>query len=211
MRQLGARSVPIVAQGERHMWAQSTRDLADFLGMGDRMQAPLPARELLDRWLAVLRAAQRYVGQLSADALQQRVIPNRDRSLRMLSLHVFRIAEAFLDAVRDGRASPDPLDLEIPESMPGLRRPEEIIEYGGKVISRLLEWQGAFNDAVAAASVATLTGPQTVTKALERYTWHSAQHVRQLQFVLERSGITPDGPLTKQELGGLPLPERLFE
>jgi hypothetical protein len=29
--------------------------------------------------------------------------------------------------------------------------------------------------------------------------------------VLERFRIAPDGPLTKAQLGGLPLPERLWE
>jgi hypothetical protein len=46
---------------------------------------------------------------------------------------------------------------------------------------------------------------------LERSTWHSAQHSRQLIAVLERFGIEPDGRLTPQDLAGLPLPERLWE
>jgi len=45
----------------------------------------------------------------------------------------------------------------------------------------------------------------------ERSTWHSAQHTRQLAAVLERFNITPDKPLTKEDLAGLPLPERLWE
>jgi hypothetical protein len=45
----------------------------------------------------------------------------------------------------------------------------------------------------------------------ERSTWHSAQHARQLLAVLDRLGIEPDGRLTKEDLAGLPLPERLFE
>ena len=39
----------------------------------------------------------------------------------------------------------------------------------------------------------------------------SAQHVRQLIFALERCGVAPDGPLTADDLAGLPLPQRLFE
>ena len=45
----------------------------------------------------------------------------------------------------------------------------------------------------------------------ERSTWHSAQHVRQLGAVLERFGIPPEGRLTKEDLQGLPLPERIWE
>ena len=57
----------------------------------------------------------------------------------------------------------------------------------------------------------TFYGPQTVHELLERSTWHSAQHVRQLIYVLERYGINPDGPLVGDDLAGLPLPEGLFE
>jgi len=46
---------------------------------------------------------------------------------------------------------------------------------------------------------------------LERSTWHSAQHARQLMYILERYGISPNGPLVEKDLAGLPLPEGLFE
>jgi hypothetical protein len=46
---------------------------------------------------------------------------------------------------------------------------------------------------------------------LERSTWHPAQHARQLMAVLEGFGIAPDGPLSAEDLAGLPLPERLWE
>jgi hypothetical protein len=57
----------------------------------------------------------------------------------------------------------------------------------------------------------TYYGMQPLHQLLERSTWHSAQHTRQLMAVLERYGIQPDGPLTQAHLGGLPLPERLWE
>jgi hypothetical protein len=46
---------------------------------------------------------------------------------------------------------------------------------------------------------------------LERCAWHSAQHTRQLQFLLSRMGIEPDQPLTAEDLKGLPLPEKVWE
>ena len=45
----------------------------------------------------------------------------------------------------------------------------------------------------------------------ERSAWHSAQHAWQLMALLERYGIAPEGPLTRKDLAGLPLPERLWE
>jgi hypothetical protein len=46
---------------------------------------------------------------------------------------------------------------------------------------------------------------------LERSTWHSAQHVRQLIAVLERFGIEPAGRLIAADFAGLPLPEGLWD
>jgi hypothetical protein len=52
---------------------------------------------------------------------------------------------------------------------------------------------------------------QPIHVLLERSTWHSAQHARQLAAVLERFGIEPDGRLTAEDLDGLPLPKGLWE
>jgi len=46
---------------------------------------------------------------------------------------------------------------------------------------------------------------------MERCTWHSAQHTRQIMAVLERFGIAADGPLTDADYAGLPLPVGLWE
>jgi hypothetical protein len=54
-------------------------------------------------------------------------------------------------------------------------------------------------------------GIQPMQLLFERTAWHSAQHVRQLMALLERYGIAPDRPLTKEDFAGLPLPERLWE
>jgi hypothetical protein len=42
----------------------------------------LPPQELVDKWLTVLRAAQRHVQQLPATRLGERAVHSRDRSIR---------------------------------------------------------------------------------------------------------------------------------
>jgi len=46
---------------------------------------------------------------------------------------------------------------------------------------------------------------------LERTTWHSAQHTRQLMMVLNKLDIKPDGPLLTDDLSGLPLPDQVWD
>jgi len=46
---------------------------------------------------------------------------------------------------------------------------------------------------------------------LERTTWHSGQHVRQLVMVLEMLAIEPDRPPTKETFAGLPMPDKVWD
>ena len=88
---------------------------------------------------------------------------------------------------------------------------DEIARYGDGAIERLQDWSKNRRDRSCRQNVQTFYGPQTVHQLLERSTWHSAQHARQLIYVLGRYGINPDGPLAEKDLAGLPLPEGLFE
>jgi hypothetical protein len=88
---------------------------------------------------------------------------------------------------------------------------EEIARYGDGVIESITTWWEGVADRSGRQEVKTYYGPQPLHELLERSTWHSAQHARQLIAVLERYGIEPDGRLTAADLAGLPLPERLFE
>jgi len=53
--------------------------------------------------------------------------------------------------------------------------------------------------------------PQSVHQLLDALHGIARQHIRHLAYVLERRGLTPDGPLTPQDFAALPLAERLFE
>ena len=208
--ELGARKVPVVARGGQFVFGQNLEAVAAFVGLRGTGHVPLPAEMLIKTWINVLRAAQRYVRQMPVERMNERAIENRDRTVRILSHHLFRIAEAFLESAIDGIEYTIGLaDLE-PEAGTCTTR-EEIALYGDGVIERLADWGKKLPDRSCRQTVRTFYGPQTVHELLERSTWHSAQHARQLMYVLERYGIKPDGPLTEKDLAGLPLPEGLFE
>lgn len=211
MLALGARNLPVVARGAQFVLALNTAALLDFLGVpASAAPQALPPRELVARWVRVLRAAQRYARQIPDDAILGRVLPHRDRSIRLLAHHIFRIGEAYCEVVAEG--------VELTDARLN-RKPEEgtlcdgrqIAAYGDAVIARIEAWWSTVRDETCPEAVATYYGRQTVHQLLERSTWHSAQHVRQLLAVVERLGITPQGPLAAEDLAGLPLPERLWE
>lgn len=207
---LGVRTVPVIARGSQFIFAQSFDDIAEFVGMQRGAHKPLPPDRLVDKWLRVYRAVQRYIRQVPDERLPERVVANRDRSIRIMGHHVFRIGEAFLETVVDG-AEFAPLAANVPPGEGTFARGEQIAGYGDEVVARLATWWATLADKSCQQKMKTFFGMQPVHLLLERSTWHSAQHARQLIAVLERLGIEPEGRLTAEDLEGLPLPERLWE
>ena len=207
---LGVRNVPVVSKGADFVFGQNLEDVAEFVGLHGTGHTPLPPEQLIGKWINVLRAVQRYMRQIPNDRINERVIPNRDRSLRLMSHHVFHIGEAFLETVVDGVEYAAQL-ASIPPRDGTFLTGGEIARYGDTVIARLQQWWDGLADKSCRQKVKTFFGMQPVHMLFERSTWHSAQHARQLMAVLERLGIERDGRLTAEDLAGLPLPERLWE
>ena len=211
----GVRNVPLLAKGDAHVFAQNIEDVARFVGLQSSGEAYLPPDKLLEKWILVLRAAQRYLRQIPSERINERATPNRDRTIRMVGHHVFRIGEAFLETAIDGVE----YTVELIKNDPGFRTleegtfmtGEEIAAYGESVIERLEQWWNTTDDRACERAVKTYFGVQPLYVLYSRSTWHSAQHARQCMAILERFGIEPDGPLTPEDLAGLPLPERLWD
>jgi hypothetical protein len=202
--------VPVIARGDQFVLGHDLAKVAEFVGVPAPGHTPLPPGVLIARWINILRAAQRYVRQFPPDRLNERAIERRDRSIRILTHHVFRIAEAFLECVIGGvEYSSGLVDLE-PETG-RCETVDEIADYGGRIIERLQQWWDDAGDGSSGSAVQTFYGPQSVHQLLERSTWHSAQHVRQLVDLLDRDHIIPDGRLVDEDLAGLPLPDAIFE
>ena len=204
------RTVPVVARGSQYVFAQNIDDVAEFVGLQGGSHVALPPDQLVRKWLNVYRAAQRYVRQFPDERLTERVIDNRDRSIRVMSHHIFRIGEAFLETAVDG-AEFTVAAANVPPADGTFTSGNEIAAYGAAVARRVAQWWAGCEDKSCKKKVQTFFGPQAVHMLLERSTWHSAQHARQLMAVLERFGLEPDGRLTPDDLAGLPLPERLWE
>jgi hypothetical protein len=141
--------------------------------------------------------------------MSERAVDSRDRSVRVLSHHVFRIADAFLESVVGGAEYTVELADRGPQ--PGsCTTGDEVARYGEAVIERLRSWATTSTQPWR-QTVHTFYGPQAVHDLLDRSTWHTAQHARQLMDLLRRFGIEPDGPLTEKDFEGLPLPEGVFD
>jgi glutaredoxin len=199
---LGVRSVPVVSRGKEYVFAQELADVSVFVGRKVDFER-LPAPVLMEKWLKVLSAAQRHARQIPRERMQERATPGRDRSIRDLAYHIYQIPEAFLDAVEHGAE-----DLTAIYNAPPPKA-GEIHEFGKRIEDRLRRWWAGNPD--TSGTIKVYYGDQPLHHVLERCTWHSAQHARQIIAVLERLGIRPDGPLTAEDYAGLPMPAGLWE
>ena len=210
MLSLGAQSVPVLAKSGQFIFCQNMEDVAEFVGLQGSGHSPLPPPVLFDKWITVLRAAQRYVRQLPKEKLPERAIENRDRSIRLLSHHIFRIGEAFLETAIDD-VEYQTNNANVPPADGTCTTGAEISAYGEGIIARIEIWWSKLEDKSCRQKVKTFYGAPPMHQLFERSTWHSAQHVRQMIAVLERMGIEPEVRLRPDDLAGLPLPQGIWD
>jgi DinB family protein len=208
LRRLGARSVPVVSRGNRFVFAQVIRDVVEFLGLEEKTAPVLSPSELAARYDHVLETAIRLVRQMPDDKLETR-LPNRPRSWRMVMHHIFQIPTAYLDMEQQGGTlSRERLGVLPPSEM---RTSAAIADFGESVRARFDGWWQSVKDEDFAPPVPTYFGETSRHEMFERTVWHSAQHTRQIASLLEQAGITPDRPLTRDDIRGLPLTDKIWD
>ena len=89
---------------------------------------------------------------------------------------------------------------------------EQIANFGDGVRSRFKDWWATYPQKEGDALVNTYFGKKPLHEVLERSTWHSGQHGRQLVMAMEKfMSITPDRPLTAEDYKGLPMPDKVWD
>jgi glutaredoxin len=201
----GVKTVPVVSRGSDYVFAQALEDVSRFIGKSVEFKR-LPPEELMRKWLHVLRSAQRHALQIPAAHMHERATPGRDRSILT---HVYQIPDAFLQAIQDGVPNLSTVyDTPLP---PAVKTPADVVAFGSKMEKRLQAWWQALPDKSCQQKVHTYYGDRPLHELLERCTWHSAQHARQILAVLERLGVRPEAPLGAADYAGLPMPKGLWE
>lgn len=205
LARIGFRSVPIVRRGDDAVFCQDLQDVADFVGVA-LARTELSAEDFINKIDLILQAATRFVTQLSEDQLADH-FPGRDRPYRDLAYHIYMVVQGFLESVQGGSLEMEAFLRTAPE---GMTRGEQVAQAGEEVRTSLLDWWDS-NKGALPPTVNTYYGERTMVSVLERTAWHAAQHCRQLQAVVENYDIAPNQSLGDAELGGLPLPENIYD
>ena len=209
LAKLGVRSVPIVQRGKDWANGQVLRDVARVAGIPYGATKMLSPEDMMARLNTIQSAAQRFFAQIPDDKLNT-LLPNRPRSYAQLVYHIFNIADAFLEHEVDDIALVEGAYNRVPP--PEMDTKAKVLAYGEDVQKRLNAWwteQGPKANFKGKAKV--YYGDQTLHDFLERTTWHSGQHVRQLMMVLGMLGIEPNQPLGPETWTDLPMPTKVWD
>jgi hypothetical protein len=209
LAELGIRSVPIVRRGTDWANGQVLKDVARVAGIawgGAKMLSPAA---LATRLLAIQSAAQRLFAQIPEDKMGQQ-LPNRPRSYAQLAYHIFNIADAFLEHEVQGLPLKEGAYNRVPP--PDMKTKAQVLAYGRQVLAGFQSWWSGPGQAADFTRKANVYyGDVDLHHFLERTTWHSGQHVRQMIMVLGFLGITPDDPPGKETFDGLPMPDKVWD
>lgn len=207
MAELGLpQHVPIVRRGEEWTDGKDLANVAELVGIEYNAE-PLPVDELYRRLTVLLETTQNYLRLLPDEELETD-IPNRPRSYADLVQHVFSLPDVFLMH-----------EAGVP--MEGVPRMEHhwdhylktaLRTYGSSVQGRLDDWfESAGQNCDWTETADVFWGQPTKHEFFERTTWHTGQHVRQLEWVLQEVlDIEIDTPLDPELWDGLPMPEKVW-
>jgi glutaredoxin len=206
LAELGVRTVPVVARGSAFVLAQDIDEVARFVGVAVERDR-LPAEVLAARIPRLLDCAAAITRHLP-DAALGTPLPGRKRTCLDLAYHVPQIVVALLDAAAGGCLTYEHLNRKPPQR---LTTAEDAATATERVASAFGQWWLA-NAGALPLTVDTYYGVQPFDAALERTTWHVAQHVRQLERLLHTLGAATEGDLLPVELlDRLPLPKDVWD
>ena len=206
LTELGVRTVPVVARGSAFVLAQDLDEVARFVGVAIERDR-LPVEALAARIPRLLDCAAAITRRIP-DAALGTPLPGRKRTYLDLAYHVPQIVVALLDAVAGGCLTYEHFNRKPPDRLTTAEEAATATERAARTFG---QWWLA-NAGALPLTVDTYYGVQAFAAALERTTWHVAQHVRQLELVVHTLGAAPQEALLPVELlDRLPLPKDVWD
>ena len=206
LKRLGVPRVPAVAIGDQAVHGWNPAAYAALVGVDYKPAVKLAPAVLATRLDTILASAEALV-RVIPESRMEWTPPERNRPLADLAYHIFRLGIGFVEGVDHLTFGPNVHSDTAPAD---LRTGEAIARYGALVRGRVAGWfAGAGGDEFTRV-VETYWGPVPAHDLLERTTWHTAQHLRQLYVLAERLEVVPPKPLPVESFEGLPMPASLW-
>lgn len=208
LQRIGIKRIPAISRGMSYVMGQKLKDVCDFVGipLGDIQEFNVD--ELAAKMDIILLAAISYMEEMKDEDLEPK-LPNRDRKIRQLCYHIYRIVEAFCELM-DGEVEEYHTTIADIDHPKDINTGADLAVYGRAVLKRFKGWHSAYSgDGTEPANA--YWGDVTLRELLERVTWHPGQHIRQLKMYLENRGNPPSKPIDEDVFNGLPMPKKIWD
>ena len=202
----GFRGAAILRKGDAFVRGQNLDEVAALLGV-DRHHRRLANSVLVERWEELLACARAVIAWFPEDVLDRRAVLVRDRPIRDLCTHVFQVPDTFLRRV-EGSLAADGERAALGAPVDHVETKDELLAFVDAILARFRSWRVEGGEAELPERMLTYYGEQPIGQVLERGTWHTAQHARQLDTIAAGLGAEFQIPLSLYE--GLPMPGRLW-
>src|SRR5688572_11411521 len=160
----GLRKVPVLAKGDQYAFGQMLDPFAKFAGLPMPGANRLSPAQLYEKQQTIFAAAARFARQFPADKFRERVIPHREREIRTLCYHIFRIGEAFLETWDGVEYGAKIADNEPPESM---KTGDDVARYGESIAKRYQDWWKKLEDRALSKVLKTYYGDTVAHQVYE--------------------------------------------
>jgi uncharacterized damage-inducible protein DinB len=201
--------VPVVSVADRDIVGLDEQRLREALGLADRQRLIGELPWMVDKYNVVFEAVGRAVGQLNTEQLAT-WYPERGQTVRNHVLHMISVVEAGYLSHQRGTLSIE----DMRRAKDGWYRttPAEICEYADQVQQTVATFLSTGQpEQLNRVVVSHYGGEVAVVEVLQLLLRHSAHHLRQLYWFMERElGVELDLPLAGDDWSGIDVPADLF-
>lgn len=196
--------LPATCVGDRCVNGLDLAAVAELVGVPYEPRAMMSPAELAARYDLNIAAGLALIAEMTPEVVSFK-LEGRDRDILGVAYQVAMLGRSFLEAYYDDKHSvayymkPDDITTR-----------DQVLALGEETRAMMRKWwdEDGQYDAFDRV-IQTYWGYPTLHEVFEREVWHTTQHARQVEYALERCGITPAHQLGPDNLDGLPLPERV--
>ena len=207
LRDLGIKALPVAVRGSKIVVGFDEKKLIETFEIKKELRKPLNANAILNLTSKVFVATKRAINQIPEEKLDW-ISPDRPRSLRQLTWHIFERFELCIEAYTSENYTEDMVRRYEKEAN-NYKTNRAICLYGGKVEDKLKKFINK-NEQNIDKEIDSYMGRITIQKLLEMALGHGVQHLRHTYYYFEILNIIPDSPLKPDDYKKIPVPKELF-
>ena len=166
------------------------------------------AQWMVEKFEAVLLAAIRATRQIRAGLLDWKT-PDRDRTLRQFTFHIFDRLKVTLDAYEKGSYTEDDIGRYVTEALK-YQSTSDIAKFGEGVLTRVRSFMSGAPSEILRGRLVRIWGLMPLQQLMDLGLGHSVHHLKQLCFYMKQIDLTPEDPLNQQDFDWVTIPTELF-